>query len=609
MSYRDPQKTAAGLSVHLGTLTVPKTTGVFEDDDGYVLVFIDARPGQPIRLNEFSDRPGLAEVAAHFLYHRGLTQDVSTRKAMKKLLRYFWRYLSCLEERFGVDVRSIEDIEQHVLDGYQDYLDGDEKYRSKLNLKEAVRRARYNFVTDMCRWSLASEKFAKRANDLFFKPFRWKGGYRKSESAEALNAIEVARLRAVCKREISDIRTKLDIGMGFIGSTPVPNLDQRSRVPFRAFAAKVAAFAEVTANFDLSTEQLRQRHVGLGSALKKPSGSIEEIVDHLFLTARTLIPFVVLLGLETGYNTGVLLNLEQGDIADHPLWPNTIRIAPKKSRAGDRRQVRTFEKDGSDPFSVYSLIESVKKIVSRYAPSLDADREHLFLVWSGMGNPPRKLVASDRKVETRFYRAIAGFCRDHEVEGLSLAGIRQTFADLVHLISNGDVIAIKEMMGHTNAQTADRHYNSAAAKKRRSEQLARGLRDRQRTIDSAGLIELREHRRGLPTDASTPGFLCWEPYYSPQIGQKDGRLCSAYGGCPDCPLSCAVTDDPVTAARFLQLKARLETAREKIDPIRWAVQWQSQFEALDSEWLRAVPPAVLAAAGNIHDLAPIPEIE
>lgn len=335
MAYRDPQKTAAGLSVHLGTLSIPKSTGVFEDDNGYVLTFIDAKPRPPIRLSEFSDRPRLAEVAAHFLYHRGLTQDVSTRKAMKKLLRYFWRYLNCLEERFGVDVRSIEDIEQHVLDGYQDYLDGDKKYRSKLNLKEAVRRSRYNFVTDMCRWSLASEKFAKRANDLFFKPFRWKGGYRKSESAEALNAIEVARLRAVCKREISDIRTKLDIGMGFIESTSVPNLDQRSRVLFRPFAAKVAAFAEVTANFDLSTEELRQRHVGLGSALKKPSGSIEEVVDHLFLTARTLIPFAVLLGLETGYNTVVLLNLEQGDIADHPLWPNTIRIAPKKSRAGD----------------------------------------------------------------------------------------------------------------------------------------------------------------------------------------------------------------------------------------------------------------------------------
>jgi hypothetical protein len=109
--------------------------------------------------------------------------------------------------------------------------------------------------------------------------------------------------------------------------------------------------------------------------------------------------------------------------------------------------------------------------------------------------------------------------------------------------------------------------------------------------------------------AATPGWRCLDPYDSPIDGQEKGKLCAAYGACPNCPLANLNARDPYSLARALQLKAKIETAQTVLPALRWLKVWAPRLQRLVDYWLPSIQdPAVIAAASKL-DLAELPELE
>lgn len=610
MSFkRDPRKTSVGLIIATERSGEPNLYGVQEDDDRYYITFLDEEGGRELCLSTLMSRPKLALLAARFIHATSLSIAHSSRENKLKLFNYIFDYLDVLDEIFGVDVRTVLDFDQDVVDGYKDYLEGEKKYKSNLKLSKGVKKQRYNFLIQTLNWARTAENYSGKTPEVISRSHLWSGAHRKTGGAEPLNAVQIINTRQACRSEIPFILESLSYGQASIQSAQLPYLRGKSVVPFKELPVKIASFAEVIDTHNPQVEQFRSEYAGLSRALRPPYGTIDEIAPYLFFTWRTIVPFIVILSLETGYNPSVQCGLEHSDACDHPLWPNTLRLAPKKHRAKGKIQVRTFRKDSTNPFALPSILSAVNQFTRRYRHlAAPRDRRHLFLVWSRMGDQPRPLINGKRDVDANFYRALRDFCERYKLGEWTLSSLRQTVADLVHLLSDGDTEAVKTMMGHNSVWTSERHYNSKGQKSRRAGQLAKAVRERQRFIDSKGKVALQESGDGMPDRAATPGFLCWDPFSSPIFGQKNGRLCSAYGCCPACPLACVQIDDPDVPVRFLQLKDLFLRTRDQTDHLRWAAHWNPQLEALVDIWLPTLNPAEVSAAAD-RILEPLPGLE
>lgn len=604
---RDPRRTALGHSVTYSSEERTAQSGVVEIDGVYVVRYLDDEGQNDLSLAGLMSRPNLAHLAGQYLHFAGLSISMPSRKQKRKYFLYFWTYLDQLKDIFGISVDDIDDFDQQLIDGYQSWLNGDKKYKSSLKIKKLTRRTRYLFVQDFYIW--ASETLSKKnpTRKIIFKSHQWSRAYRDSRSAEPLNALDTAKLRRACRTEILKILGMLQTGTE-ARKVEVAFLESKRVSDFKSLDVKIAAFSLVSTLDKVTGDAFRSKYPGLARSLTMPYGKISDIAPYVYFTWDTIVPFVLLGGLETGYNGSTQCGLTEAEVGVHPFWTNTLRLAPSKNRANGLPQVRTFPLNPSDPFSVPSLLEQINIHTAWYRPyALPRDRHRVFLVWSGqMGRPPTSLLA-EGDIQVSLKRAIRRFTIRHKLPAITLSALRQTVADAVHFISDGDAQAVKTIMGHRSIKTGERSYNSSGQMLRRSSQLANAVRHRQRFVDSAGRVPLENVETDAPPSAATPGFQCWDIYNSPVLGQEPGRMCSAYGYCPDCPLSCCRRDDPHAAGRLLQLKELLEVTREQVDHIRWSAHWLPQYEALLCDWLPNMHASALATAKNLF-LSPLPRL-
>jgi len=609
MSFRrDPRKTSVGLQVSTEYAKISEY-GVQEDAERYYVTFLDADGEREICLSSFMARPHIALLAARFIHATSLSSRPATRYLKLKLFGYIFDYLDEIKSLAGIDVRTVFDFDQEVIDGFQKYLNGNKKFSRKLRLSGPVKKSRYNFLIRVLKWAKQTDYYSGNVSEVISRTHLWSKAHRRRSGHESLTTAQVIKTRKACRTEIIATLEKLTLGQSASSSPSHVDLHGKSVVPFKEMDIRLAAFWQVIAEENPDVELFRKKYPGLSRVLRAPYGSIDEAVSNLFFTWRSIVPFVVLAALETGYNPSTQCGIEQSDISDHPLWPDTVRLAPKKYRADGKLQVRTFKKERGNPFSLPILIHSISNIVGFYRHlATPENRRYVFLVWNRMGEEPKPLINSRSVIDNNFYRALNDFCKTHGLGEWTLSSLRQTVADLVHLVSDGDLEAIKTMMGHNSVRTSERHYKSKGQQTRRASHLAKAVRERQRFIDSQGKISLHEAGMGMPQKGATPGFLCWDLLTSPIPGQKKGRLCSAYGCCPACPLACAQIDDPVVRQRLLQLKELYLRTRDHTDHLRWAMHWNPHYEALIDIWLPKIDEAHVASTAH-RNLEPLPGLE
>lgn len=324
-----------------------------------------------------------------------------------------------------------------------------------------------------------------------------------------------------------------------------------------------------------------------------------------------ILPFVILMGMYTLFNSEVLLTLKRSAIIHQSvLGVDRIRISAYKARS-NADQARSFAVDPA-PESLSSIIAFLDRWTERLrpvVPSDHVDRVFLFVPATRLRSPRSYHHAMGASGDSTFTITLKTYLNSRGLGTIHHRMIRATGLDLVHDLFSGDLRAVQAAGGQKSPQTILDHYTSGAARKRNDERLGKVMNTRERWQSSSGRVDPRGTPATHDLGACTPGWSCADPYASLIPGERAGRLCAAFGACPNCPLALIDTASPHTLACLLALKSEIEAARSYLEPTRWISAWAPRLDRLHEYWLPAfTDPSVLNAAAGLS-MPPFPRLD
>lgn len=563
---------------------------------------------QDISFDRLRGRSKLTRSIARYVRVTNAKNAPSTRSNVLDNFRYFYEFLDSWEKLFGRKVASLDDIDQHVLDGYANWLDGEESVGSDLNIEGGTKNRRYNHIKRLLLWCQGGGQAAPPDG----KPLRfhlpWPEKKYKPKPLK-LSQVDISRVFKGCKILITETAERLEFGLSVVEDQriAVPNLQGPSVIPFLDFRTKLKS-AHAATKVNLLSGPFRQEMPGLARALRPKYGTVEEIIDHLHLTADTITPYLILIALPTCFNEVGLISLCWSNVQQREglLGGRRIYLKAEKRRSG-YPQHRSFSID-DDPFSVGRLLEQVKKFTAlTHTLCFGEHDDVVFLPFRRRGGGPRPLW-NGNYVDTAVARALDKFRKRFDLPPFTLNDLRTIGGDIASEMSRGDLIVQQIVQQQKTPATTDKHYTTDKRFWERREGLAHTMNERERIISSRGKVDTRNQGgRTRLYSAATPGFDCDNPHDSPIPGQRKGTLCTAYGKCFACPLS-SVTPSVRSAARLLQFKAEFHNACQKMNSARWIVEWHDQERALHDFWLPQFHADLLAAA-DVRSVPPIVPIE
>jgi hypothetical protein len=331
------------------------------------------------------------------------------------------------------------------------------------------------------------------------------------------------------------------------------------------------------------------------------------------LTMRETVPFVLILALTSSFNVSSLLEAPQGALKkSHPLYKRKRwQLQIVKPKAKHRTQKRSFAVEQytwANPVYVLAALEVYTRSLRDKVPAEVSGR--IFLAVHSRG--AAALYTTNDGATGAFEDALRQFCVEHEIEPFSLQRLRSTSSEIVHEITDGDILAQNAALQHSpkNLDLDAETYSSVRAVWRDTERLAKGMVFREAFIRSGGKVDARialgDASRGLR--AATPGFACVDIYDSPYPGQQKGAACAAYCMCPGCPLGAANVYDAFSVARLLQVEQALIKAHTVMNEERWMADYADQLDELRNRWLPLVRISIMKAARAL-ELPAIPEVE
>jgi hypothetical protein len=447
--------------------------------------------------------------------------------------------------------------------------------------------------------------------DLHIRRIPWPGVSRQvGHPTEILSRPLWETLYRVCVGECARIMTKLEQGWRLIknGTSEDPTfLPDRDTDDSLAYCLR--KLDALCPGIIPSFVEIRRLDPDLACAIRANNVSAD-LALYFQPSARSLIPFVLLLGMVTSFSGETLLGARLSDLSQtEVLGSQRFVWRPYKARSR-RRQHRSFPMtDAPDSPSV--LVPFIERWTMRIR-SLAAPRlQDLLFLWIPIAgdSQPHAFDSKDGPANGAWQDNLAAFLADRGLPHLTLRQIRATSLDLVHDLFAGDLRAVQAAGGQQRPEVILSHYTSDAARQRNDEQLGDVMALRTRWRETDGLLDPRTLPSGQDLAAATPGWRCLDPYDSPIPGQDKGKLCAAYGACPICPLAHLNGQDAYSLARVLQLRARIEAAQATLPAERWLKAWASRLQRLNDYWLpRFHNPEVIEAASRL-DLDELPDLE
>lgn len=444
---------------------------------------------------------------------------------------------------------------------------------------------------------------------LSFKISPWSRSKQHSGPTKILTRGERDKLFLHCVGEVLSIQKRVREDWEYIKSSKdfeLQNSHQARQLPDR-----VSLVAELSRRYPSRIPGLKE----IGNTASELARSIDELYRSAGITFTDLvfsfqphlidlIPFILLLGMYTGFNTGVLLELKISNIRHLDLLgQRRLRVQGYKAR-GRSDQSKSFPVDCLD-HEPPAFIDFLTQWTARIRTEATLEQQDFLFLYAG--TPGCKVIGHDLST---WRDGVANYLAKHNLKKVSISQIRQTYLELIREIYGDDPFIVQHAAGHKNVQTSVSHYTSDAMRKRNDERIGQGLEVRERWLNTAGQIDPR-HRdaEGQDLAAATLGFTCLDPNTSPIPGQTQGRLCDAYGACPICPHALVDAHSPYAYARLLQLRASIIAAQTTIPAQSWLTLWSPRLERLDSVWLPGfVDQDVLQAAVRLH-LSPLPPLE
>jgi len=383
------------------------------------------------------------------------------------------------------------------------------------------------------------------------------------------------------------------------------------------------------ANDGLSPGGNGMRRLGFNSKGLPKAHRIASIEGYLHITTDALTAFYIALLIQTAANVGPLRQIKRDCLVAHPLERHRIMVEWTKPRAGrkvKRMQRRSF--DNRRPNAAPRLIEKLLAMTAPLLPHVQRSQRdrlflHRFLMTTGRNerehNAGQIAQATLRWAMLRFYErqnaAIALWNQAHPdkrrpfLPDFSPKLFRSSMASAHYTASQGDIMAAKSVLNHVSVATTDIYVDGEAVRRLERDTIGR--------LQSLMITWVRgESGSDRPQDkepsTSAPvtvlfGHDCLRP--TDDGHARPGHVCPKLGGCLTCP-GLIVPINPDHLARIVQAIRHLESARKRIDPIRFGLFYAPSLQVLTQDLLSAFPPEMMPDADRlIPFLPPLPDLE
>lgn len=450
----------------------------------------------------------------------------------------------------------------------------------------------------------------------------WPGRHIKIRPTEVLNPeARLAVIRA-CLAEVEGIRRRLeerdvalDAGLAVVDAAQHVG----DPIDFSDINVCVAVVAQLeqTSGRLMSLKDIFACDRSLGSAVKQTHG-LSEVRKTVHATFRSLVPFVLLISIASAFNPDTALALEWRNIK--PCFNGThVSITGSKGRSPSAQtsRVSTNEDDqegdagagdrllAAEPGQtggITDLLDLLRRLTSRTRYLVDeAFTDRLFVGVPLTSASIASAFESRRgpSADLTWRNALASFIADHRLPPFTLKVIRATEYEIEYR-RTGSLSAASARLSHASVDTGQRHYTSDWVRRDGQAKIAGVQELLLRWAGTEGTID----PRGLPhpedAPAATPGFSCLDPRASPIPGQRHGRLCTAYGKCPACPLMAARPQDFASAAYYLALRDAIARGRTGVtDAGPWVEEWGPVLRDLDT-LIAEIPVNVRRKAAQIR---------
>jgi len=347
----------------------------------------------------------------------------------------------------------------------------------------------------------------------------------------------------------------------------------------------------------------------LGNAVMSKHGMLS-VRRLLYATFRDLVPFVLLIGVKTAFNPDTLLSLTWNRVRISEDGHTITLLGVKHRATGLQVSIASdnvngdidFPAEPGVPFGLTDLLDVLRQMTQRTRAIL-ADPDHgdrLFIgvpIW-GSSNAKAFGFKHGPSSDAAWKSTLTKFIEDHGLKPFTLAMLRPTEAEM-EWRRTGDMLAVRDRLGHKNIATTRAHYTSDGMRRESQERVGETQAFYHRWVQTEGRVDPR-HQPERCRSAATPGFGCLDPYDSPRPGQRNGKLCAAYGECPDCPMAQAWPTDVQATAYYLALPKAIHDARlGRISPKHWAEKWPPILTA-HYRLIDEIPPEVRADAARFH---------
>lgn len=527
----------------------------------------------------------------------------------------FLRALNCgwftflSQQRFDRNI-ILSDISNAMIGEYVDTV-GRKNASGEYSLMKATRNFRVNPLRRVIRILRSSLKYQNSfRKNLHIPKNLWLGGSRDFEPTEAISGDVVGEIYNACVRDIQRQLDKRAEGTELIAThTPLKASEPVTQASYKELGNCLAAIASIPNGILLDHIKFKEEHPRIYFAMNSYHGGFKNVIGYFAPSARDLVPFVLLLGLQTAFNPDVLLSLSSDDFEYREIMGKTrIFLRPYKKRSR-RRQNRSFSTEPStldNPGRLLRILDEFTSPLRQFCHPVFKNRLFLFILLT------RKFANEIKKPRAFGLRsgAVSGdqaykggqetFRNEYNIPKFTLNQLRITSLDIVGSIFQNNLLALKAAGGQRNPQVLLDHYRSGMMRSRDSEALGEVMSLHERWVSTKGLIDPRTRPHAKDVGAATPGFHCHDPFQSPLIGQTQGKLCTAYGQCPNCPLAAIDFSSAFALACLRQLQVVLQEARKSLPAQRWLEAWGPVEARVESYWLPAFDkPHVLAEAHGL----------
>jgi hypothetical protein len=333
--------------------------------------------------------------------------------------------------------------------------------------------------------------------------------------------------------------------------------------------------------------------------------------------ASDLCPFIFYFLYHTGFNQQPLVDLKVSQIGElefegtrYRVFQSNKRRAPVANSTEGLVVSQSFveSRDPMSPYNILPFLVRWTRDIRPAASSEDADNLFIYQYRNRQSMDPVKSYAHGDSSKTLFNTHSGSLCRMAGIRWTGAKEIRKLISELAAEVLRGDLGLVATYLHHTTVQTTISRYRTETMKGHGKDMLARGMNLRARWIFSGGKIEARNVHEQHDVSGATPPFRCIDPYDSPLKSEIPGRLCSAYGSCPDCPHAMLDITSAYAAARCLELRHLYTDARAGMPEAAFEERWGDQIRALDEQWLPAFDPSIWDAASAM-ELPPLPALE